>query len=314
MNLDSMNKPRFDMVNWSGLREFKNNLKYEGSDIEINFEPSQLIDGVNTPIRAIIRRSGVDDKENLEKRKIIIGKEFTIKKGDYITYNDDIYMIYVAIDKDNPFHFDSEMKLMDHTVNWKNLGKPIPCWGTKSSYGEKGLVATAEYDPDFDSRLALEMQLNEVTKKIYAGMRFCFNSSKNSIYEVTFVNHFDPNILNLTLRVSKFIDEDDLENNICFNPVLEKPEDPTQVIYTIENSDGDFEINVGSTSKFYLDPIPVSGEIAWKLEEGTNLEIVNSHDNYVEVKGLTKKKYDVLKCYVDGELIATRTLYVVNLL
>ena len=155
------------------------------------------------------------------------------------------------------------------------------------------------------------MQYNEASARIYAGMRFMFNHSINAIYEVTFVNRLDPNLLSLTLRVSKYIKEDDLEHNICYNPQLEKPEDPLHPTYSIE---GKREINVGSTRIYYIDPVPESGIITWELEDNTSLEIVSTHDNYVEVKGDDMGEFDLLKCYVDGEMVATKTLYVVNVI
>ena len=102
-----------------------------------------------------------------------------------------------------------------------------------------------------------------------------------------------------------------LPYNICYNPQLEKPDDPLHPTYSIE---GKREINVGSTSIYYIDPVPESGIITWELEDNTSLEIVSTHDNYVEVKGDDMGEFDLLKCYVDGEMVATKTLYVVNVI
>ncbi len=324
MNNDWKDKPHFDMRYWSAKRSFETNLKQEGRDVQINFSPTKTIGGIETPIRAIVRRTGTEDKQYVEDRKIIIDKVYRLKTGDYITYPVDTYnedgerttedivcLVDVNVDKESLIFDTCKARICPLTINWKNLETPLWVWWTKSSYGEKGLTFPTDYEPIFDSRLSLELQYNKASARIYAGMRFMFNHSINAIYEVTFVNRLDPNLLSLTLRVSKYIKEDDLENNICYNPQLEKPEDPLHPTYSIE---GEREICLNSTEAYYLDPIPESGTITWGLEDGTDLEIVNTYDNCVEVKGLTKKKFDLLKCYVDGELIATKTLYVVNII
>jgi hypothetical protein len=68
-----------DMVKYSGDFHFKEQLKQEGTDIKINEKSTQLIDSVDTNIRAIVRNSGVENKEANEERSIMIGKEYDYK-------------------------------------------------------------------------------------------------------------------------------------------------------------------------------------------------------------------------------------------
>jgi len=109
---------QIDMKDYSGKFHFNEQLKQEGTDIKINGKSTQLINGEEKVIRAIVRNSGVENKEANEERSIMIGKEYAYKYGDYVEYLEDIYLTNVSVDKDNPFFNTAKMKRTNHLFKW----------------------------------------------------------------------------------------------------------------------------------------------------------------------------------------------------
>ena len=309
-------KKEVDMVNFSGNWHFQQQLKQEGSNFKLEGNSSQLIDGIEVPYRAIIRRHGQDHKEGLEERMLEFDKRFNIHKGSYVEYNDENYMIYSHVDKDNPIFNDAMMIMCNQKATWKGLNKYIPCVLNNSSYGSKGETHNIEQLSDFDARAVILIGISEDTiqntNQIRNGMRFIFNHSKDDIYEITkkttAYNSLDgKGYMELTCKYVKWVQEDDFENNIAFNSFLEDNVNPSVDItivgeeYVLINNSETYAITNATNVTFSLDEDTIA--------EG-NAEIVSQDGTSCVVKVLKTKMIQLEARDSLGKLIANpKTIY-----
>lgn len=304
-------KKEVDMVNFSGNWHFQQQLKQEGSNFKLEGKSSQLIDGAEVPYRAIIRRHGQDHKEGLEERMLEFDKRFDICKGSYIEYNDENYLIYTHVDKDNLIFNDAMMIMCNQSLIWKGLISSIPCYITNSSYGSKGEVHNIEQISDFDARAVILVGINEYTKQIRNGMRFIFNHSKDDVYEITkkttaYNSLNEKGYISLTCKYVKWVQEDDFENNIAFNSFLEDDVDPSIDIDLIGK-----EFVLINTSETYN--MQNATNVTFTLDEDTllegNAEIV-SQDGVSCVVKMLKAKMVQIECRDSlGKLLKCKTIY-----
>lgn len=228
MNDFSNFRKQVDMVDYSGKFHFAENLRQEGINIKVNGKENIIIDNELIPYKAIVRNAGVEYKQSVEDRSMKFYKYYGIKQGDYITYNDDIYLIIPAIDKDNPFFNTAKMTRCQTTLNYKGLANPIWFYGSNSSYGVKGVEETNTINI-IDGKLCCLVQDNKDTRRIYLGMRFVLRNDKDQIYKcIKNENILIGNCREVILEKDAYNDKDDLESNIAYNPeldnILEEPE------------------------------------------------------------------------------------------
>jgi uncharacterized protein YjdB len=205
-----------DMVDFSGNFHFNEQLKQEGTDIKINNESTQLIDDIETPIRAIIRNHGNEYSELKEERSIMIDKKYNYKAGDYIVYLDDTYLTNNSIDKDNPFFNTAKMTRCNYILKWmddEGLHEQ-PCMvinNTKYTGGIKNLTSGIT---EVDAMVNITIQNNENTNKIGYGKRLY--TMKNA-WQVTLIDDITTeNTLSWTLGKDSLSTEvDDIINGIC---------------------------------------------------------------------------------------------------
>jgi uncharacterized protein YjdB len=204
-----------DMISYSGNFHFNEQLKQEGTNIKINEQSTQNIDNIDTVIRAIIRNTGIENKEATEERSIMIGKEYNYKIGDYVEYLNDIYMTTTLVDKDNPFFNTSKMKRCNHLLKWVYKGKlyQSPSIVTNATKYTTGIEASGLI-VEVDARYTIDIPYSEETKTIQLGCRFIIN---NLAWEVTQIDYTtSQGILNLTLaKSSKTSEYDNLELGIA---------------------------------------------------------------------------------------------------
>lgn len=282
-----------DMRTYSGNFHFKQQLKQEGVNVLVNNKEYELIDNERVPYFIIVRNHGIEHKNTLEERLIMFDKKFSIKRGDYIKYLDDNYIILPRIDKDNLFFNTGKLTYCNNNLKAKSWGDvEIPCLIENSSYGSKGELHNNEYISDFDSRGIITCQKNKYTDSIFNGMRFCFNSTKDDIIEVTKKSSvFIDNCWQLTFKSVKYVQEDDLENNYAFNPRLDgsntSPNDEVYIItgeeYVKYNTESTYTINNKQNK-----------EIIWSLDEdsidGNLAEIISQDNNKCTLKVTSKEE------------------------
>ena len=202
------------MVKYSGTFHFNQQLKQEGSLIKINEQENQLIDNIFTPIKAIVRNTGVENKEGNEERSIIIGKEYDYKAGDYVEYLGDTYITTTCIDKDNPFFNTAKMKRCNYNLKWMYNGNLYETMSiitnqTKYTLGISTIVAGIT---EGDSRYVITLPYNSKTKNIKVGQRFIFNSNAWKATQTDFVS--EVGIMSVLLgqdSINNEIDNTDLE-------------------------------------------------------------------------------------------------------
>lgn len=167
-----------DMVKYSGTFHFNQQLKQEGSSIKINEQENQLINNVLIPIKAIVRNTGVENKEGNEERSIIIGKEYDYKAGDYVEYLGDTYITTTCIDKDNPFFNTAKMKRCNYNLKWMDNGQLYQTMVIITNQTKYTLGTDAQSSAGIiegDSRFQIILPNNVKTKTLVVGKRFIFN-------------------------------------------------------------------------------------------------------------------------------------------
>ena len=126
------NYVRNDMVEYSGNIQFQENLKQEGLNLKIinsnNEERNEKI---------IVRKYSTEHKLSNEERQLIFSKNIDLKVGYYIVFEDDCYIIYTHVDKDNRFFNTCAMQMCNQTFKWKDENgiHEFPCYCKNDSYG-----------------------------------------------------------------------------------------------------------------------------------------------------------------------------------
>ena len=276
MNDYSNFRKQVDMIDYSGKFHFAENLKQEGTDILVNGKGSITINDKTFNYRAIVRNAGVEHKQSVEDREIKFYKDYGIKQGDYITYNDDIYLIIPAIDKDNPFFNTAKMTRCQTKLNYKGLKNPIWFYGSNSSYGVKGVEETNTINI-IDGKIYCLVQDNEATQKIYIGMRFILRHSKNQIYKcIKTENVLTDNCREIVLEKDVYNDNDDLENNIAYNPELDNIVEDNEIIkdnYSIKGLNNSYSIRKLGQNTFTIYNNEEVDTDSWKIDIDSNLSI-----------------------------------------
>lgn len=293
MNDYSNFRKQVDMVQYSGKFHFAENLKQEGTNILVNGKESIDINEKTFNYRAIVRNAGVEHKQSVEDREMKFYKDYRINQGDYITYNDDIYLIIPAIDKDNPFFNTAKITRCQTTLNYKGLKNPIWFYGSNSSYGVKGVEETNTIDT-IDGKIYCLVQDNKDTQKIYIGMRFVLKNNKNQIYKcIKTENILTDKCREIVLEKDVYDEKDDLINNIAYNPELDKISGDVEVTkdnYAIKGLNGSYNIRKLGQNTFTIYNNDEVDTDSWQINiENNNLgvndyTIIETTNNSITIK------------------------------
>lgn len=249
--------------------------------------------------------------KSVYERRIQFKPHTKIEEGDYIYYPD-IDRYYIV----KEFQFNSIVPYAIATecnqiLRCKYFGRDIPCYMENSSYGSKGVVTNQPYYSDFDSRGVILVQKNEITKKIYNGMRFIFNNSKEDIYQIAKVNGvFTKGYYQMVCRYTKYLQEDDLENNYAFNIDLENKQQDI-VTYKIK---GEEVVKLGEEYTYELEGY--TGVVTWKIDEYSDenniATIVSTTDNSCNIE---MNEADIVQIEArddSDKLLAILTVYIIE--
>lgn len=286
-----------DMRDYSGKWIFEEQLKQEGSIVKV----IDYVDDIETEYNVIARKYGNDQDNEDEFRSMCFYKEFPFKKGDYIGYLDDIWMITTHIDKDNPFYNMCKMTLCNNviTLKYENKNYNFPCILSNDSYGSKQSKSDDRIMTD-DSKAKLYVQMNEITNKIKKSQRFIFSKSEDDIYSVVDITKsIYKNTIQLILKKEVLRNEDDLENNIGYNK-------DSNINYNIDII-GEDTIILNKETIFTINN-DENVNVVWSINN-SNAIIISSNNNRCIVKGLVRNKVFKLTCKdTSGNLISEKNI------
>ena len=229
-----------------------------------------------TPIRGVVdikKKQGASSEEEYVLQTL----PNQMRTGDIVRFkmNDtDIlrdYLITSGIEKKNGYD-EAVFLECNQTLNLKGWSNPIPCWGTNTSYGVKGKIEN-NYFALTDGKIQFKIQKNKFTDMIDKGIRFIFNNSKKLVYEVVEVeNVLNSNIYTITVEKDEYDSaNDDLKNNIAYNPSLEveepdNPNPPPSYSYNVVADNGDLSLKKYNANTFriidnYGNPVSTVWEI-----------------------------------------------------
>jgi hypothetical protein len=282
------------------LRVFEKQLQtLEGADI--------LVDGVLT--RGIVYNNINPLSEEKEFRELKVKKDVIIYHGSNIVYENENYIVVTDID-DHYVYYSCKIRKCNQLLKWKGKEEGVPCIFTSNSYGAKGETHTNQFISDFDSRAMVLVQRNSLTEKIYEGMRFILGSEWD-IYEITKkIGASMDGMWHLTVKYTRRVDEDDIENGIAWNSYHITSDAPNnESAYSIVgvesikfNSNGIYSINKKDI------------DILWEIDADSLrlgiAEIVSQDVTKCEVKPLKKDTVFTLcaRAKDDNRLLATYTI------
>lgn len=288
-----------DYNKYSKKKLMNNQLKYEGEDILIN----------DVQARGIIRNNQNPMSENKEDRSFMVDIDTIIKSGDYIKYEDEIYIIITDIDKYKDYYKICKIRKCIQTINiqpWKDKNiKPMPCWGDNTSYGVKGKIDTTFFTTT-DGKFQFKVQRNEYTDMLDKDIRIMFNHKY--VYKIVEIENIkNENIYVITVDKDEILDKDDRENNIAYNECFRvdkpiNPNPPPTYTYNIIADSGDIVLKRYNKNTFRV--VDSSGRDAsgkWDITIGYN----GVPENYITIKEKGNNYISLLntKGYHDNKII-----------
>lgn len=297
------------------IRKFKDDPSYrEGKLHSLNQEISDI------PIRLINISKSVNEK----KFKLL--PDTIIHEGDYISYDTDKIFLITEFE-DNDISPMVKGIRCNQTLNLQGWDKPIPCWGTNTSYGVKGEVDN-NYFTTTDGKIQFKVQKNKFTDIIDKGFRFIFNHDKRYVYSVVEVeNVLISNIYTITMKDTEYDSvNDDLINNIAYNPQLDTIEPPTNpnppptYSYNVMADNGDLSLKRYNSNTFriidgYGNPVSTVWEITIDYngipKDAIQIkDIGDSHIKLINTKGYHAN--DLLITFKRNQNLLTAKIRMVN--
>ena len=315
------------MINYNGYDRLPNvNAYYKGVLIKNQMMcegVSVFIDGVESV--GIIRNNQNPMSESKEDRSFIVDIQTKLNQGSYIKYNDVCYIAISGVDIYKDYYKKCKIRECNQTLNLKGWDKPIPCWGTNSSYGVKGKIEN-NYFALTDGKIQFKIQKNKFTDMIEKGTRFIFNNSEKFVYEVVEIeNVLIPNIYTITVEKDEFDYRDDLKNNIAYNPSLEveepdNPNPPPTYSYNVMADNGDLSLKRYNANTFrIIDSYGNPVSTVWEITIDYNgipkeyIEVKDKGNNYIKL--INTKGYhanDLLINFKRNQNLLTAKIRMVN--
>lgn len=228
-----------------------------------------FINNSDTSVKALI---DISKKETVgsDSEEIVRVHPRVIKAGDYfkVKYkNSDEYVNYLIRSdiKHDRTHDYAMISKCERTLNWSGLEVLQPCYVTSDSFGSK-IVTDNELLSSIDTKARVYVQANEYTKIIVPDFRLIFCNDKHGIYKVSDKEVFKDGIYMLTCKKDKYMQGDDLENNIAYNDgLIPKKVEKYELL-------GDTFINIGE-------------KVMFKMNDGNNFKFVSSDSSIATIRG-----------------------------
>lgn len=271
---------------YSAKKLFEIQLESVGSIIKIN----------NKTTKGIITNEINPYAENKEDRTLKVWEEEELKKGDYIEYDNEFYLVISDIDiyTDKNYAFkDCKIRKCNQIIHMPN-DINIPAIVEGESYGVK-LNANNLYLTEIDTKVKITVGRNSLTEDINIDTRIILGNSKYGIYKIGDISTYLEGILVFISKKDKYREGyDDLEKGIAYN---DSPNEIDSFTYEIE---GKSEVKLNQPSIYKL--APRKGIAIWSVsEDSRNYSQIKAIDEHtVEVVGLKSGELIELKCEVEG--------------
>lgn len=238
-----------------------------------------------------------DGSGSIDKKSITTSITSELKSGSQIKIKaDNLHTKCWLLFKEEQLAVNSHKKFTiyscNQTINSKLFPQPMPCVADNTAYFTKGSIQ-GDYFIENDAKLKIYLPRNEFTEKIYVGMRFIFEHK--ACYEVTSEDIVVlDGLVSLTLVRSTIQAEDDLVNNIAFNPKVSEIL-PDTIPSSVEIQ-GESMIRLGDEFEYKL-----IGATNWEINDDNIADIVKIDKDRCIVVG-KKVNYFKISANIDNEV------------
>lgn len=234
------------------------------------------------------------EKTTSEKR-IQILPDNVCSKGDYIIYTDKTYIIE-EFENNIVVPFSKAIEC-NQTLFLKGWDKPIPCFVTNDSYGNK-LLLDSDILSMSDEKCKITIQDNQFTRKILKNTRFMFEHSEHGIFKVFSIDVvYQKGLITLICKKDTYKEGiDDLEHNVAGQVDMVEDTMPKDdlVIYGSET------IKLGSIEEY---TIQSSVAIAWSIDNSSVCTMTEQGKNYCKLKALKRDEVCILTAKINSTIV-----------
>lgn len=282
---------------YSAQKLFEVQLESVGSIIKIN----------NKVTKGIITNEINPYAENKEDRTLKVWENEELKKGDYIEYGNEVYLVISDIDiyTDKNYAFkDCKIRKCNQIIHMPN-DISIYAIVEGESYGVK-LIGSSDYFSEADTKVRVTVGDNEINRK-YLGLnsRFCFGNSEHGIYKNADISVYQKGLLvNICKKDDYLKGLDDLNTGVMYQGNTENipdmPEEPTN--YEIVGQD---TVKINSEYTYTISPSNIDAIFSLvEYSEGT-AEIINQSNGNCTVKVVKSDEVITLSASVSEKVVAT---------
>lgn len=286
----------------SAKKLFEVQLESVGSIIKIN----------NKTTKGIITNEINPYTENKEDRTLKVWEDEELKKGDYIEYGGEVYLVISDIDiyvDKNYAYKDCKIRKCNQIIHMPN-DINIHAIVEGESYGVK-LIGSSDYFSEADTKVKVTVGDNEINRKyLVLDSRFCFGNSEHGIYKNADISVYQKGLLVNICKKDKYLKGlDDLNTGVMYQGNTENlpdiPEDPTN--YEIV---GESTIKTNNEYTYSLSPSNANTVFSLvEYNEGT-AEIVSQSNGECVIKAIKSNEVITLNCEIEGKIISKDILTV----
>lgn len=289
---------------YSSKKLFEIQLESVGSNIKIN----------NKTTKGIVTNEINPYAENKEDRTLKVWEDEELKKGDYIEYGNEVYLVVsdidVYVDK-NYAYKDCKIRKCNQIIHMPN-GVNIHAIVEGESYGVK-LIGSSDYFSEADTKVKVTVGDNETNRKtLVLDSRFCFGNSEHGIYKNADISVYQKGLLVNICKKDKYLKGlDDLNTGVMYQGNTDNlpdiPQEPTG--YEIIGED---EIKVNQEYTYELSPSNNSAVFTLiEYAEGT-AEIINQSNGNCTIKATKSGEIITLSASVSEKVVATMDILTVR--
>lgn len=297
------------MNNYKSYDRIENFNKYSAKKLfEVQLESVGSIIKINNKVtKGIITNEINPYAENKEDRTLKVWEEEDLKKGDYIEYGSEVYLVVsdidVYVDK-NYAYKDCKIRKCNQIIHMPN-DINIHAIVEGESYGVK-LIGSSDYFSEADTKVKVTVGDNEVNRKyLVLDSRFCFGNSEHGIYKNADISVYQKGLLVNICKKDKYLKGlDDLNTGVMYQGNTENlpdiPQEPTN--YEIVGQD---TIKINSEYTYSLSPSNTNAIFSLvEYSEGT-AEIVSQSNGECIIKAIKSDEVITLSASVNEKVVAT---------
>ena len=208
-------------------------------------------------------------KKDSEQKNIIMYPYQTIRQGEYIHWNNDIWIVRGIDNQYDYLQRGMINRCLDNTLNWVDeYGlHEIPIFSESKVLRDPLLDNNRVFL--IDDSMEGYIQKNEETLRLAQNMRFCFGIS--SVYKsLEIVDFYIDNTIKLLFKKDEKISTDDFDTLIAYNKNYSFSIEPTTPSGIIEGNIGDI---YKSEANFYYDDVMQDIDIEWAIDDEVIAEV-----------------------------------------